>query len=115
MFQHFIEVARLRKAALIVALVAVMVGCGYTGIMGGGMPRTTPGFKSMGSTLMVPVAGARVNAYGGNLFVGRTDMSLDTLIGEWKVGAVFNSATGAWLWNFNSKLRPARFGAEGAA
>jgi RHS repeat-associated protein len=48
---------------------------------------------------LVPVPGGLVNAAGGNLIVRRRDLSVDTPLGSWTVGAIYNSATRAWQWN----------------
>jgi len=46
-----------------------------------------------------------VNAMGGNLRVPRVDLSIDTLIGTLKAGAVFNSATKARTWSFDETYK----------
>jgi RHS repeat-associated protein len=47
---------------------------------------------------LVPVPGGLVNAAGGNLIVRRRDLSLDTPLGTWTIGAIYNSTTRAWQW-----------------
>ena len=44
---------------------------------------------------------ARVNVAGGNLLVARSDLDLDTQLGPFSVGAVWNSATHRWTWSFD--------------
>ncbi len=89
---------------------ATLIGCGTeslpitTNISGEMLPPPRPGVASMYRGLMVPVPGARVNASGGNLYVERRDMSVGTRVYDWAVGAVWNSASGEWQWNFDSSL-----------
>lgn len=56
-----------------------------------------PAYRQLG---LVDVPGGFVNAAGGNLIVERLDMSIDTIMGTWEVGATLDSAGDGWLWNF---------------
>jgi len=50
----------------------------------------------------VPVPGpAMVNVAGGNFAMPRTDLSIETQLGKLEVGAVWNSATRKWHFNFD--------------
>jgi RHS repeat-associated protein len=99
----------LRKLVVLLALL-VLAGCGNetlpisTSIGGEMIPPPRPGIASLYSGLMFPVPGGRVNASGGNLYIARSDMSVDTQVRGWSVGAVWNSANGAWQWSFDSTL-----------
>jgi RHS repeat-associated protein len=90
--------------------------CLMTIVLGGcwlhKLPAPRPGIVTYFEQLMVPVPGGLVNASGGNLHVQRDDISLDTRIGEWSVGAVWNSATGKWLWNFDMTQKLPRHGTD---
>ncbi len=44
---------------------------------------------------------ARLDVAGGNLLVSRTDLELDTQLGPFSVGAIWNSASRRWTWNFD--------------
>ncbi|MFP6664085.1 MAG: hypothetical protein VCC00_07805, partial [Deltaproteobacteria bacterium] len=50
-------------------------------------------------TTMALPRGVSVNVAGGNLMLRRTDLSVDTFVGEFGVGPVFNSATNSWHFN----------------
>ncbi|MBW2726098.1 MAG: hypothetical protein JRE71_17105, partial [Deltaproteobacteria bacterium] len=98
--------AGLTVSLLLVGLAVSLAGC-FNGLR---LPRPRPGSLEMFEELMVRVPSGRVNAYGGNLFIAREDMSVDTQIGEWTVGAVWNSAVGSWHWNFDTRLKSPRPG-----
>ncbi|MDP6978120.1 MAG: RHS repeat-associated core domain-containing protein [Myxococcota bacterium] len=89
---------------------AALVGCSAeslpiaTNISGNMIPPPRSGVASMYRGLMVSVPGGAVNASGGNLHITRSDMSVGTRVHEWGVGAVWNSAAGAWQWNFDMSL-----------
>ncbi|MCP4039108.1 MAG: hypothetical protein GY733_19370, partial [bacterium] len=53
------------------------------------MPQPRPGLLDAAQQLMVDVPGGQVNAYGGNLYIERKDLTLDTRVGQWTVGAVW--------------------------
>ncbi len=42
-----------------------------------------------------------VNTIGGNLYIKRVDMSIDTYLGAWVISAAYNSASGQWMHNFD--------------
>ncbi len=44
---------------------------------------------------------AHLDLAGGNLLVARTDLDLDTQLGLFSVGAVWNSAARRWVWSFD--------------
>jgi RHS repeat-associated protein len=58
---------------------------------------------------LVPVPGGLVNAAGGNLIVRRRDLSLDTPLGTWTIGATYNSTTRAWQWRHRVRYDGATF------
>ncbi len=49
----------------------------------------------------VETAGGIVDAAGGNLFVERSDLAIDTVLGTLTIGATWNSADAEWLWSFD--------------
>ena len=55
----------------------------------------TPGLIEITASSRVPVPGGHVNAAGGNFFHERVDLALDTRLGPFAIGAVYNSA---WGW-----------------
>ncbi|MCH7866563.1 MAG: hypothetical protein IH881_02625 [Myxococcales bacterium] len=94
------------RVLVLVAAAALYMGClgcsaWETGLR---IPQPRSGVARVFEDLMLPVPGGHVNAYGGNLFVVRGDLAVDTRIGDWQVEAVWNSAAGAWHWNFDSSL-----------
>ena len=106
---HGVARSLVRRLALTGVALFTFVACdGLPGGLGGGamIPPPRAGIASSFEQMMVDVPGAKVNASGGNLHVMRDDMNIDTRIGSWKVGAVWNSATGQWLWNFNTSMKP---------
>lgn len=60
-----------------------------------------PGLPQYQELAALAVPGGLVNVAGGNLIVSRTDLSLDTHLGTFTVGATYNSAAGNWLWSFD--------------
>lgn len=58
-----------------------------------------PEFQEL-AALTVP-GGGRVNVIGGNLLLARTDLTIDTQLGAFSVGATWNSATREWRWSFD--------------
>lgn len=52
----------------------------------------------------VPVPGGHVNAAGGNYFHELTALELDTRLGPFSIGAVYNSA-GGWTWNVDASYQ----------
>jgi RHS repeat-associated protein len=84
-----------------------------TGLLGCPPPRGPlppqaglPQYQELGA-LRVP--GGLVNAMGGNLLVRRVDLSIETRLGTREIGAVYNSATGSWLWDFDVRYDGATF------
>jgi RHS repeat-associated protein len=52
----------------------------------------------------IPVPGGHVNAAGGNYFHERVGLALDTRLGPFAIGAVYNSASG-WTWSFDATYK----------
>jgi len=52
----------------------------------------------------IPVPGGHVNAAGGNYFHERVDLALDTRLGPFAIGAVYNSSSG-WTWSFDATYK----------
>lgn len=68
-----------------------------------------PGLIDAAAAGFVAVPGGAVNTAGGNLLLSRLDLSVDTLLGTQEIRAVYNSATGQWLWNFQIRYDGSRF------
>jgi RHS repeat-associated protein len=68
----------------------------------GALLAASPGLPRWQQAAIVPVPGGAVNAAGGNLLVRRTDLALDTRLGTWEIGAVYNSKSRGWLWSFDA-------------
>ena len=85
------------------AAVALFAACG-----GGSDPapqallEASPGLPLYQEVAAVPVPGGVVNAAGGNLLVRRVDLAIDTRLGTWEIGAIYNSKTHRWLWSFET-------------
>lgn len=88
---------KVRKLGIILTLVGMIFG--LTGCDGLMIPPPRPGITSVTQSLMVKVPGGQVNAIGGNLHITRTDITLDTLIGNWPISQVYNSANRNWVSN----------------
>lgn len=58
---------------------------------------------------LVTVPGGLVNTAGGNLFVRRVDLTIDTILGRHEIAAVYNAASGRWLWNFQMAYTGSHF------
>jgi len=84
-----------RLLASILAAALPLVGC-----LSESPLEPTAGIPQYEEIRLVSVPGGLVNTAGGNLFVRRIDMSIDTLLGRHEVVASYNSASGAWIWNF---------------
>ena len=52
---------------------------------------------------MVELPGVQLNAAGGNAMVRRVDLSIDTRLGGYELGATYNSASGQWRWSFEER------------
>lgn len=89
---------RLGRSFLVVALVSVTLGnhCGDH-------PPLSPasGMPEYQELAVVAVPFGKVNVAGGNLLVERTDLDIDTHLGTFSVGAVWNSAAKKWHWSFD--------------
>ena len=81
---------------------AILLVQGQPGCNGGGKPLApAPGAPQYQSPARQAVPGGFVNLAGGNFAVARTDLTLDTRLGTHAIGATYNSASGAWIWNFD--------------
>jgi RHS repeat-associated protein len=78
-------------AALLLAA-SVFVACPQP------VPLPLAGWAEFTDPLFARVPGGNVNTGGGNFLTRRTDLSIDTRVGTYAVGAVYNSASGGWHW-----------------
>ncbi len=62
------------------------------------VPGPIAGWAEFQDLLFVRVPGGSVNVAGGNFHTRRTDLSIDTRVGTYAIGAVYNSASGGWRW-----------------
>lgn len=69
----------------------------------------TPGTPRFQESGLVSVPGGQLNAAGGNLLVRRIDLAIDTKLGTWEIGAVYNSKTRRWLWSFDAQYDGSSF------
>jgi RHS repeat-associated protein len=94
-----------RFVAGLLALATALVGCPPPA---GPLPAQAglPQYQEL-AALRVP--GGLVNAIGGNLHLRRVDLSIETRLGTREVGAVYDSASGAWLWDFDVRYDGALF------
>ena len=85
------------SAALFAVIISiVLLGCEGTALA----PK--PGLSEYRELATVALPGpARLDVAGGNLLVSRTDLDLDTQLGPFSVGAVWNSAARRWTWSFD--------------
>ena len=63
-----------------------------------------PGVVEFMELARIPVPGGFVNAAGGNYFHERVDLELDTRLGPFSIGAVYNSGWG-WSWSFDASYK----------
>ena len=84
-----------RIGSLLLAALVSMLGCRPTASLD-----PSSGAPDYQAVNFISVPGGWVNAAGGNLFVRRVDMTIDTLFGTQEIAASYNSASGEWLWNF---------------
>jgi hypothetical protein len=86
---------RLRSLAhaLLVVLLAALMFAACDSI-----PLPLAGWAEYQDLLFVRVPGGSVNTGGGNFHTRRTDLSIDTRVGTYAIGAVYNSAAGGWRW-----------------
>jgi YD repeat-containing protein len=89
-------IRRLRSLLLMLATTLVGVSV-FTGCPND-VPLPMAGWAEFQDLLFVRVPHGAVNTGGGNLLVRRTDLSIDTRIGTYAVGAAYNSASGGWRW-----------------
>ncbi len=90
----------LRVVASLLAVAMGLLGCPPAGHQG----QAHPGRVEFQEPARIRVAQGFVNAIGGNLSIERTDISSDTHLGPFDLGAVYNSTTGRWLWSFEMSL-----------
>jgi RHS repeat-associated protein len=94
-----------RTLGALLALAQLLLGC---------PPANPPLLPSAGlperrATNLVAVPGGFVDVAGGKLLVRRVDLELDTRLGREPLGAVYDSAAGAWRWSFDSRYDGASF------
>ena len=100
-----------RAFAALLALAQLLLGCPPAN------PPLAPavGFSERREPNLVAVPGGVVDVAGGKLLVSRTDLVLDTRLGREALGAVYDSAAGAWRWSFDSRYDGATFVDESGA
>lgn len=100
-----------RTGAALLALAQLLLGCPPAN------PPLAPvtGFRERCEPNFVAVPGGLVDVAGGKLVVQRTDLVLDTRLGREVLGAVYDSAAGAWRWSFESRYDGATFVDESGA
>ncbi len=86
---------------VLASLIATLVSLGLLACEGNPLaPRAgLPEYREL-ATMTLP-GPARLDVAGGNLLVSRTDLDLDTQLGPFSVGAVWNSAERRWIWSFD--------------
>jgi RHS repeat-associated protein len=94
-----------RALAALLVLAQLLLGC---------PPASSPlppsvGYRDRREPNLVAVPGGLVDVAGGKLLVSRTDLVLDTRLGREALGAVYDSAAGAWRWSFESRYDGATF------
>ena len=102
---RFIALAALAWVTL--ALLATASSCGGGGAAGPPAPRAGRVSSDAPAWVRLPVGA--LNAAGGNWFVRRVDLSIDTRIGTRVVTAVWNSASPGWRWSFEMSYDGASF------
>ncbi len=90
----------MRKSAVVLSLLALGSALAGAGSCQPPPLSPQPGLPEYQQRLLVPVPGGAVNAAGNNLRVMREDLSLDTRIGGYSLGAVYDAAAAGWLWSF---------------
>lgn len=91
----------MRKPVLVLGLLALGSALSGAGSCRPGPALSPqPGLPEFQQSLAVPVPGAVVNVAGNNLRVMREDLSLDTRIGGYSLGAVYDATAGGWRWSF---------------
>ncbi len=89
---------RVTFVLLLMVGAALAGGCSYTA------PDPRPGLMDFERGAVETLGDVRVHLADGNLSSERIDLVLDTRVGPLVVGAVFNSATGAWTWRHQMRL-----------
>jgi RHS repeat-associated protein len=87
-----------RLRSLTVTLATTLVGVSVFTACPDGVPLPLAGWTEFQDLLFVRVPGGSVNTGGGNFMTRRTDLSIDTRVETYAVGAVYNSASGGWRW-----------------
>jgi RHS repeat-associated protein len=100
-----------RTLAALLALAQLLLGCPPAN------PPLAPalGYRERCEPNLVAVPGGLLDVAGGKLLVQRTDLVLDTRLGREVLGAVYDSAAGAWRWSFESRYDGATFVDESGA
>jgi RHS repeat-associated protein len=86
-----------RALAALLAGTVTLLGC----------PRVPRAHDAVGGLVeyqehaLVPFRFGVVNAISGNLHLRRVDLSIDTRLGTFDIGAAYNSARNGWLWSFD--------------
>ncbi len=104
-FYSFLSTLLGRGLAWLLVLAVGLVGCPPPK---GPLPARS-GLPQYQEIAALRVPGGLVNAIGGNLLVRRVDLSIDTRLGTREIGAVYNSALGSWLWDFEMRYDGASF------
>lgn len=107
-FDRFLHRATGRAASLVLGLLLSWFGAPGCGSVGGILPAAS-GLPEYQSLVAISVPGARVNVAGGNLWLRRVDLSLDTRLGSQELAATYNSASGSWRWSFDLRYDGAEF------
>ena len=100
-----------RGFAALLAFAQLLLGCPPAN------PALAPvvGFVERREPNLVAVPGGLVDVAGGKLLIQRPDLVLDTRLGREVLGAVYDSAAGAWRWSFESRYDGATFVDESGA
>ena len=77
---------------------AIAFACGPTQLA------PLPGVVEFMAPARLAAPGGFVNAAGGNYFHERIDLELDTRLGPFSIGAVYNSSWG-WTWSFDATFK----------
>ncbi len=97
--KHLQRPLRFRTLASFLILSMSLLGCPP---MSATLPPTA-GTLDHQRDAQIPFRYGHVNAIGGNLYVERVDLSIDTRLGTLDIGAVYNSRERAWRWSFESR------------
>jgi hypothetical protein len=80
----------LRRSDPIAALLLAVCCAGGSDSGPRSLLAATPGSPRFQEPGLVSVPGGQLNAAGGNLLVRRVDLAIDTKLGSWEIGAVYN-------------------------